>query len=439
MSVATQQTTETDSPKSLFAGLDSVRAFAAVAVVALHSCAPYLTHPMPGLSWPVRDSASPSVDFAFWSIELVVMPLFLVIAGFLAWQSLERAEPIAVVKNRAKRLLIPLLFGIIVVLPLDLYSWVLGWVTEGWVPPVKLRSLKFDGVIDCNLWGLSHLWFLHYLFGYIVILAIGKRFIEKLRHSNPVSLIAAWSFVAAIVVFYRPSVVWGFQHAFAPVPSKFVYHGMFFAVGVAVAIVDPRMVRLKSLAPKWVIPCVMLALATVCLGQWHLGVAQATADRIPDQINLAEATLAMATPVAAVALSLAIIGLAVARIRRLPVAVSYLAAASFWVYLVHHPLIGLVHIDLKWMSLGLSPGLKSIVACSIGLLLSMASYEVLVRRTAFGRLMGFAYQLPHEMGAPQNPASIDGDAVTISIDVGRRAAAEDASPPIPLERPRRAA
>ena len=65
-------------------GFDAVRAVAVVAVVVLHALVPYLKHPMPGLVWSVSvmDEPSALADGVFWSIELFVMPLFLVIAGF---------------------------------------------------------------------------------------------------------------------------------------------------------------------------------------------------------------------------------------------------------------------------------------------------------------------------------------------------------------------
>ena len=35
-----------------------------------------------------------------------------------------------------------------------------------------------------------------------------------------------------------------------------------------------------------------------------------------------------------------------------------LAAASFWIYLVHHPILGIIHIDLKWLLPDANPVLE---------------------------------------------------------------------------------
>lgn len=450
-------------------GLDAVRAAAVVAVVALHSGMPYLTHPMPGLAWSVRDAASPTVDFAFWSIELIVMPLFLIIAGFLAAETLTRRGPMGLVKNRGKRLLIPLVFGMVVVLPLDLYAWVLGWVTEGLVSPVKLKSLKFDGVIDRDLWGLGHLWFLQYLFQYIVVLAVATVTLDRyprLRwsHVSPRSVAIAIIALAIAVLCVRPQVVWGFQHAFAPVPSKWLYHAAFFFAGVGVAVFDPTWTRTRTMATRWAGPAIAMGIATVLLGQWHLSQSNKLAgndlvgnDLVGNKLagndlagdalqaaGFANLTLAAMTATAAMLIATFGIALAVGHVRRLPRSVEYLAAASFWIYLVHHPVLGLVHIDLKYLLPGVPAAVKAVASGLIALTVSLLTYEGFVRRTMLGRWLGMTFEfaslgdtmIPVSDGAVPNDADGPDHPATISIDTG----IDSGSPTIPADaRPRRAA
>jgi len=146
-----------------------LRAVAVFCVVMLHACVPYLTHAMQGLAWPVKDAPSSLINSLFWSIELFIMPLFLVMAGFFAVSLLRKRGHRDFVKHRASRLLLPLVVVGAVILPLDLYSWLLGWVVEGQIDFRKLRSLKFEAGQDQHLWGLSHLWFLQYLFLYCAV------------------------------------------------------------------------------------------------------------------------------------------------------------------------------------------------------------------------------------------------------------------------------
>ncbi|QDT12241.1 acyltransferase family protein [Planctomycetes bacterium K23_9] len=393
-------------------GLNTVRAVAALGVVMLHAGVPYLQHPMPGLQWSVRDTTSAPVDYLFWAIEIFIMPVFLLLAGFLAWQTLARKGHIPLLRSRAKRLLVPLLFGMLVVLPIDLYIWVAGWISDGLVSPVKLKSLKFDGSIGQNIWGLSHLWFLLYLFLYVAVTA----FIVQLTHkskrlfwftnrlaSSGYGLTAMVLFaVGALTLTFRPEVVWGFQHAFAPVPSKWIYSGTFFAGGMLLAVADPAMNQLKQHTARIVPLAVLFLAAAVVLGRWQLGTEmRAAAGDVIDSPQSAEnllaaVTLALVTTMSAWLVSLSLVGIAVLTVRRNSLLMQYLAAASFWVYLVHHPLLGLTHIDLKWLLPGTSPLLKMGLAFSVSTAVSLATYEAFIRKTSLGRMLGFAWAGPSQ-------------------------------------------
>jgi peptidoglycan/LPS O-acetylase OafA/YrhL len=378
--------------KTNFAGFDAIRALAALGVLLLHACVPYLQHPMPGLAWPVRDSQSALVDVLFWGIELFIMPVFLVMAGMLAWQSLHRHGPGNLVKTRARRLLIPLAFGILVILPLDLYAWLLGWIGEGLIPAVKLKSLKFDNGIDRDLWGLSHLWFLEYLFLYVAVLAgasvlAGRsvRFARLLPSTNVAFALLLVS--GAVTLWFRPEVVWGFQHSFLPVASKWLYSGTFFLGGVLIAKSDPQLTWLTSQVPRFALPCLALAACTVMLGRWQLAGGQNTA---------ASTLLAVMTTVSAWGITLCIIAWATKKVTRLPVSIQYLCAASFWIYVVHHPLMGLIHTDLKWLLPGVAPGIKSMIAWVTCAGFCLLLYEGFVRKTALGQWLGFAWSIPRQ-------------------------------------------
>tara|TARA_R110002073_G_scaffold60209_23_gene151316 strand:- start:10807 stop:12135 length:1329 start_codon:yes stop_codon:yes gene_type:complete len=367
-------------------GFDAVRGVAALAVVLLHACVPYLQNPMPGLAWSVRDSASRSVDWLFWGIEVFIMPLFLVLAGYFAWQTLSCRGIGPLVRSRAKRLLVPLAFAVCVVLPMDLYTWVLGWVVEGIVEPVKLKSLKFDGAVDRDLWGLSHLWFLQYVFLYVVVAAVVARsdtlrnLTTKIAERLPlaVTLLAAAGVVTLMVA---PEVVWGFQHAFLPVASKWVYSGTFFAAGMLVSKVDPRLAFFETRIKPLAIASVMLLVTAVSLGRWNLQYGESA---------LAQSGLAVVTVLAAYAVTFLTIAVS-RKINHLSLPLQYLAAASFWIYLVHHPILGLVHLDLKQWMPATAPAVKMATAFCISVGLSLLTYEGLVRRTRLGRMLGMQW------------------------------------------------
>jgi glucan biosynthesis protein C len=62
--------------------------------------------------------------------------------------------------------------------------------------------------------------------------------------------------------------------------------------------------------------------------------------------------------------------------------VRYLADASYWVYLCHLPLIGLIQLDLEGVSV--PAGVKFPIVTGLTVLLALASYQALVRYTFVG-------------------------------------------------------
>jgi peptidoglycan/LPS O-acetylase OafA/YrhL len=104
--------------------------------------------------------------------------------------------------------------------------------------------------------------------------------------------------------------------------------------------------------------------------------------------------MAALTVTAAWTLSLGIIGSAERFAERLEPrsrgwrAIGFLAAASFWVYLVHHPLVALLHLDLKLLAPAAPAEIKWAVSLIGALTLSLVSYQLLIRDTRLGILFG---------------------------------------------------
>ena len=395
-------------------GLQGVRAFATLGVVTFHASVPYASHPMPGLAWSTWDSVSDAVDILFWTIGLFIMPLFLVMSGFFAAGTYARGGPAALLRRRSQRLLRPLLFGILVILPIGYYVWMCGWLADGLIQPIKIRSAKFNDGIDRDLWGTAHLWFLMYAFSYVALAAvctsIGSRWSapwERIRTfracTKGMVFVAVLVSVAIVAVAVRPQVVWGFQHAWVPVPSKWMYCGTYFFGGWLLATHDPELTWLRRVGPRWILPSLLLAGFAVILGRWHLGGGDG---------RVAGLLLAGLTVAAACGLTLAILGAAERWVHRLPPTVDYIAVASLWIYLVHQPIVALLHIDLKYAAPGLTPMAKMLVAATATTGVSLLTYEGLVRRTALGVWLTAAPSRPQPAAAISKEHPLD--------DFGRR-------------------
>lgn len=455
----TEATVQPEAARAL--GPDLVRGLAAILVVYLHAAVVYLIHPMPGLVWATQDTPSGLVSHLFWAIELFIMPLFLILAGYFAYRSRISSGDFGLIRSRVRRLLVPLVVASAVLLPIDYLIWLVGWVVDGKLSASQLWPPKFPREMREHLFGFAHLWFLLYVFLYCVVLAgwggLRRRFLQfertstglsaakgddaevpVERHSPQLFLFACGlPLVGAAVLLWAPEVVFGFQHAFFPVASKWLYSGTFFFGGVLMAACDPRM-RLSIVStPRLAGIGVTCGWAAVLLGQW--AIERADKDSLAfDMGFIARLTLAILTVAAAWTLSLAIIGLGnlaspwLLRHPRVRGGVSYLAASSFWIYLVHHPLVAILQVNLKMTLPGVSPLAKSSIVTAGAVAIAIASYELFVRGRALGRLMGLETAAKRPLGAnpslfgqaalpDQPPAVISQHSISAAPEVRRAA------------------
>jgi len=389
--------------KVSFPGLDVLRGWSAVGVVVLHACAAYTDRPMPGLAWSTADGASRLVTVLMWSIEVVIMPIFLVMAGFLAARSMARGGRWHTVRSRMRRLGVPFVLAAVLVLPLSLYAWLLGWAADGLIDVVKLRSLKLRGDLDQHLWGTGHLWFLQYLMTYIVLLAALERSLSldifalpSRRQMTTYWWLAATAVVAVAVLLFQPEVVWGFQHSFWPVMTKWAYSGAFFFAGVLVWKTDPHLLTAALNGPRQLAWGGLCLAAAVALGIWHLdqGVASVSPSgqqfgeaRLFQSAGLPRWTLAILTVAAAWTVTTGLLGSCQRWIRRPNRLTARLAESSLWIYLLHHPLVGLTQVSLKHTAWQMPIAVKLMSVVLIGV-----SVPLLIHQVWLGRGRQFAWR-----------------------------------------------
>jgi glucans biosynthesis protein C len=371
-------------------GLDRLRVIATGLVVLLHAAVPYALTPMPGLTWPVRHrEGSPAIDLVFWGVACLVMPLFFWLSGFGATLALQHRGARQFLETRWRRLALPLAVAAVVLLPLELYIWLTGWALAGELPWVKLRSLKL-GDYHQGLWGLSHLWYLQYLLlycvGLVAVQALAQRASGLARFGN--ICLTVWATPARLPVLLLsaglllarwPEALLAFQHGFWPFPAKFVWNGLFFAAGVATAGCG-----VICVSRGWPGGVVCMVLLWHSLPLWrtsltdHFGPGGVVEQPLPWQTTMLLAAYCC----------LGVTSLwdlfAVQR-RRASALTNYLAKASYWTYLVHHPLVACCHVLLRptvfpaTIQWGLT-AIATLVTC-------LFTYERFVRQTALGRFL----------------------------------------------------
>lgn len=376
-------------------GLDWLRGRAIMLVVLLHCAVPYLLTPMPGLAWPTHDlQPSRSVDMLFWWIESFIMPLFFLMSGYFAAISLERHSVAGLMRQRWNRLGKPLLWGMLCILPFELYVWMTGWLIDGRIPLRKMRSLKLPDDLQQDLWGLGHLWYLQYLLILCGGLALWHWSREQRvqrdmlavpqRGTPPTSwirlaLIASTG--CSVLVFAQPRIVCGFQHGFLPFPLKLIHSAWFFGLGVYL-----HRRGLPSRASRCLQLGIPLAGITVFLLAWP----QIHEWNKGEQTLEARLTLG---PLMGFAAGLGAVGwfqLALGRRAAVRPLDTWLAKASFTIYLVHHPLAGLTHVSL--MNQPWTGSVKFIVTSIVVTGISTGLYLVIWRHHSHRRIMCETFQ-----------------------------------------------
>jgi len=107
--------------------VDGLRVAALLAGLGLHSVIPYMSGHAPDLLWAVRDDArSVACDYLFWWGRCAQAQTFFLIAGFAAARLRETQSARDFLAGRWRRLGVPLVAGIVFVLPVVAAIWAAG-------------------------------------------------------------------------------------------------------------------------------------------------------------------------------------------------------------------------------------------------------------------------------------------------------------------------
>jgi peptidoglycan/LPS O-acetylase OafA/YrhL len=382
-----------DAPVRLH-GLDTLRGLAAVLVVMLHAGVPYMVSPLSNLVWPARDgSPSSLVDGIVWSIEGFVMPLFFLLAGFFSAGLLSASSPRSFLSHRTKRILWPMVGAFVVVLVPCVYIWSLGWTADGvFVPrgylipwlPKKYRSEMF---------GMTHLWFLQYLYIYCIVLCAGGWLAHRIRNRNGklcarLAEIAGrcdrmtaspWKLVAvvpcAVILYWDPRIIVGFYQGFLPVTSKLLFYAIFFVSGGLLYRTRHALLAQGPAGKQLLTAAAAFACALPLIHQ-HL-----TDGLTGPRRAVLAGLLSLYGCLAAFGLFRTFLHTA----RGHNAVTRYLAEASYWVYLVHLPFVVLAQIAVA--RLPVVTAVKFLLSVLAGMSLSLLTYEACARYTWVGAVL----------------------------------------------------
>jgi peptidoglycan/LPS O-acetylase OafA/YrhL len=387
----------TVAPAARLHGLDALRGGALLLGVVLHCTMSFL--PWSQLFWITADhDPSRTLSVVFWLIHLFRMTVFFLLAGFFGRLLCERLGTRAFIGDRARRIGLvlllawPLLFAAIVAA-----ARLAQWIAYGeQSPPFAPPTPKFTA----DDFPLAHLWFLYVLLWFYVAMLVLRWLLARLDRSAVLNAIAdrvlswvLWPWAAlllalplAFALYHQPSWYLWFgiptpDHSLYPNRPALVGYGMAFLTGW---LLHRQPLLLQRLARHWPLH-VLLAICTALYCLRLIGISPYL---LPATLHSSTSLVyALAYSMGMWAATLGLVGLSVRVCIGFSAWRRYLVDASYWVYLLHLPLVMALQAALSPLAWPWWLKFPLLLASALGLLL--LSYHWLVRgrwleRTLFG-------------------------------------------------------
>jgi peptidoglycan/LPS O-acetylase OafA/YrhL len=221
--------------------LDALRVVLCGGIVLFHTLSIYSAEPIYHLKSALP---SPAASVLAELLRIAILPLFFVLAGWSAVVSLRARGAGRFVRERARRLLVPLCAGTILFGPVIKYIELrhgrdIGFHGLWLVPPLQGGYLEFIPryFTHMNLLTWSHLWFLAYLFLVSVLLlpltlSLARSAPRADMPAAPVVYLPALAFALLLAAFDG---YWPFLPNLLTDWTNFSWFALCFAIGVGLA------------------------------------------------------------------------------------------------------------------------------------------------------------------------------------------------------------
>ena len=382
--------------------LDGLRGFALILGIFFHGAAGYVEN-FPEVLWPMREPSSTALAMLFFVSHMFRMSLFFLIAGFFGRMLLERKGTAGFVRDRARRILLPLVVGLPIILVLFAVLGGLGYLLSGMsmAELQQMQAKQLDTPAEGSTFPWVHLWFLYYLLIFyasaLVMRVIGRISDRTGRIADRTSRVST---APDALVRFCLSGVWGAAViglplaayfaildgwppwtglpaplALAPQLPSVVAYGVPFAVGW---LAHRQVERLLALEKRWLPFCALaMTLTALCLA---LGGVTPRFDPYLEGRTLVLFTAAYM--VGAWCWIFGLIGFGVRYLSDASPMRRYVADSSYWMYLLHLPVLAFFAAWSSPLPWHWTIKYPLQIAATIGVLL--LSYRYLVRSTFIG-------------------------------------------------------
>jgi len=363
--------------------LDSLRAIMMLLGLVIHTAISYGQFDY-GEAWPIKDVVSSgfSFDMIVFYIHTFRMPVFFVISGFFGAFIFFEKSPLAMLKNRMVRILLPFIVFMVLLWPIIVFVWVycLSIMAGGTAPVTEAWNVMKNGTtyVPTNT---VHLWFLYYLIFFSLLgWCLGFLQTQFALTANTVKIGLEWLLKNSLLrVLILTSLTFGIlmlmknpwpekSGGFIPDFKPFLNYFVFYIFG-------------------WLLYGSKHLLQDFSKNCWPLFIAGTSVFliRLFNYPSFSMAGNAAANAFIAWSLIFAFIGLFMRYLNHYSKSMRYISDASYWIFLVHLPLTALGAGLL--MGVDLPAFVKFLIILITASLLCLFSYKYCVRNTFIGQFL----------------------------------------------------
>lgn len=363
--------------------LDSLRAIMMLLGLVIHSAITYGEFDW-GASWPLKDVNSTSItnDFLVGFIHAFRMQLFFVVSGFFGAMLFYERKPMAMIKNRVSRIVLPFIVFVILLSPLMAFSFTYTGLVFAGNPNALSESLATIAIPMIFIPSMTfHLWFLYYLIlvlAVTILIAFGMRktpglartilIVFNLLIRKPVIRVFVFALFTSLVYVVMGSSRVETSTSFIPDFATFIYYFFFFIVGWILFKSKHLLGSMKRL--DWV--CTILG--TFLFLMYFLNIQS-----ISYELKIISSSIIVWL------LIFGFTGLFIRYAGNHSVRMRYISDASYWVYLIHLPLTGLIPgLIFHW---DMPSTFKFLTVLSGTTVVCFVSYHYLVRASFIGEFL----------------------------------------------------
>ena len=386
-----------------------MRGFALIVGIFFHGAAGYIEG-FPEQLWPMREPSSTTLGVVFFVSHMFRMSLFFLIAGFFGRMLIERRGAAGFIRDRAKRILLPLAAGLPIILMLFAVLAGLGFLLSGMgLTELRRMAEQQNAPAADPTFPWAHLWFLYYLLlfyvGALIVRGVAGFADRRGRALVPLDALVRFClggiWGAAVIGLPLAAYFYALQGwpswtgllvpmTLPPEPPSVLAYGIPFTFGwLAHRQVD----RLLALERRWV-PFIAAAVALTVVSLWLGGIRPRWEPYLDDRTLM---WYAGAYVIGIWCWIFGLIGLAVRYLSEVSPLRRYVADSSYFLYLLHLPV--LAFFAAWWNPLPWHWTIKYPLQIAATLAVLFLSYRYLVRSTFIGATLN-GRRYPRSIASP---------------------------------------